>query len=56
MDVHGQAHRHASTRSRGFPAGTRLLGQVPAALTLAACALAVLPAGAILLRRRDITT
>ena len=40
----------------GFPASTHLLGQVPAALTLAACALAVLLAGAILLRRRDITT
>ena len=32
----------------GFPASTHLLGQVPAALTLAAYALAVLPASAIL--------
>ena len=40
----------------GFPASTHLLGQVPAALTLAACALAVLLTGAVLLRRRDITT
>jgi hypothetical protein len=40
----------------GLSASTHLLGQVPAAPTLAACALAVLPASAILLRRRDITT
>jgi len=46
----------AATGTAGFPASTRLLGQVPAALILAACALAVLLAGAILLRRRDITT
>jgi ABC-2 type transport system permease protein len=44
-----------TTGTTGFPAGARLLGQVPAALVLAGYALAVLLAGAALLRQRDIT-
>jgi ABC-2 type transport system permease protein len=38
----------------GFPPGAHLLGQVPAALILAAYALAVLTAGAMTFRRRDL--
>lgn len=45
-----------ATGTAGFPASAHLLGQAPAALTLAGCALAVLLTGAVLLRRRDITT
>jgi ABC-2 type transport system permease protein len=44
-----------ATGTAGFPATARLLGQVPAALVLAAYALGFLLAGAALLRRRDIT-
>jgi ABC-2 type transport system permease protein len=44
-----------ATGTTGFPAAARLLGQLPAALVLAGYALAVLLAGAALLRRRDIT-
>jgi ABC-2 type transport system permease protein len=44
-----------ATGTTGFPAGARLLSQVPAALVLAGYALAVLLAGAALLRQRDIT-
>jgi ABC-2 type transport system permease protein len=43
-----------ATATTGFPAGAHLLGQVPAALVLAAYALAFLAVGAALLRRRDI--
>jgi ABC-2 type transport system permease protein len=43
-----------TTATTGFPADAHLLGQVPAALVLAAYALAFLAAGAELLRRRDI--
>ena len=43
-----------ATATTGFPAGAHLLGQIPAALVLAAYALAFLVAGAALLRRRDI--
>jgi ABC-2 type transport system permease protein len=45
-----------ATGTTGFPASARLLGQAPAALTLGGYALTVLLAGAVLLRRRDITT
>ncbi len=43
-----------ATATAGFPATAHLLGQVPAALVLAAYAVALLVAGAALLRRRDI--
>ena len=43
-----------ATATTGFPASAHLLGQVPAALVLAAYAVAFLVAGAALLRRRDI--
>ena len=43
-----------ATATTGFPTSAHLLGQVPAALVLAAYALAFLAAGAVLLRRRDI--
>jgi ABC-2 type transport system permease protein len=45
----------AATGTTGFPASAHLLGQAPAALVLAAYALAVLLPGAALLRHRDIT-
>ena len=43
-----------ATATTGFPTSAHLLGQIPAALVLAAYALVVLVAGAVLLRRRDI--
>ena len=43
-----------ATATTGFPTSAHLLGQIPAALVLAAYALVFLVAGAVLLRRRDI--
>jgi ABC-2 type transport system permease protein len=43
-----------ATGTTGFPANVHLLGQVPAALVIAGYALAVVLAGAVLLRQRDI--
>jgi ABC-2 type transport system permease protein len=44
-----------ATGTTGFPASTRLLGQLSAALILAAYVLTVLAAGAVTFRRRDVT-
>jgi ABC-2 type transport system permease protein len=43
-----------ATGTSGFPVGSHLLGQVPAALVIAGYALAVLVPGVVLLRTRDI--
>ena len=45
-----------ATGTAGFPASAHLLGQGAATLTLGGYALAILLAGALLLKRRDITT
>jgi len=45
-----------ATGTAGFPASAHLLGQGAATLTLGGYALAVLLVGAMLLKRRDITT
>ena len=46
----------ATTRTAGYPDSAHLLGQAAGALVLAGYAAAALLAGAVLLRRRDITT
>lgn len=46
----------AATHTTGFPASAHLLGQPAAALVLAGYAAVALFAGAVLLRRRDLTT
>lgn len=45
----------AATHTAGYPSGAHLIGQAAAALMLAGYAIAALLAGAVLLRRRDIS-